>query len=86
MSALLFISIIISIFIGCGSENNNIEKDDVVLKKGESIICTNSAKFSIEPTAKPAVSFSKNIENGDVTISLNKKSRGFVTIVGCTKK
>jgi len=96
MKNILFISIITLLFIGCGSsgggdftlpaDNNRTKSGDIVLKKGDSIVCTQETSFSIEPTDNPLVSFSKNIGNGEVTIVLDIKSGGFVTVVGCTEK
>ena len=95
MKNILFISIITSLFIGCGSsgsgkndnnQENNTTKSDIVLKKGDSLVCTKATKFSVEPTENPAVNFVKDIETGDVTIELKKDSKGFVTVVGCTKR
>ena len=94
------LSLTTSLFIGCGgsgggSSNNNEDnggvkddtiKSDVILKKGDSIICTTATQFSVEPTDKPLVNFSKDTENGEVTITLDKESKGFVTVVGCSKK
>ena len=91
-----FLSITTSIFIGCGGSggggsNNDVkdeptESKDKVLKKGESLTCTKETKFSVTPTDKPTVNFSKNIEDGEVTITLSKDSKGYVTISDCTKK
>ena len=102
MKNILFISLLsltTSLFIGCGSsgggssndnedngDKNDTTKSDVVLKKGDSIVCTTATPFSVEPTDKPLVNFSKDTENGEVTITLDKESKGFVTVVGCTKK
>jgi hypothetical protein len=92
------LSLTTSLFIGCGSSgggssdnkdngvNDDTIKNDVILKKGDSIVCTTATSFSVEPTDKPLVNFSKDTESGEVTITLDKKSKGFVTIVGCTKK
>jgi len=96
MKNILFISLLLlitSLFIGCGSSNNKesainneATESNIILKKGDSIVCTTATPFSVEPTNKPLVNFSKNIENGEVTITLNKKSKGFVTVIGCTRK
>lgn len=102
MKNILFISLLsltTSLFIGCGSsgggsnndnEDNRVQDDtiksDIILKKGDSIVCTTATQFSVEPTDKPLVNFSKDIENGEITITLDKKSNGFVTVEGCTKK
>jgi len=87
-----------SLFIGCGSSgessNNNEDdrvkddttKSDIILKKGDSITCTTATQFSVEPTGKPLVNVSKDTENGEVTITLEKESNGLVMVVGCTKK
>ena len=102
MKSILFISLLSLttslLFIGCGSsgggsndnEDNGVKEDttksDIILKKGDSIVCTTATQFSVEPTDKPLVKFSKDTENGEVTITLDKESKGFVTIDGCTKK
>ena len=96
MKNILFISLLLlitSLFIGCGNSNNKesainneATESNIILKKGDSIVCTTATPFSVEPTNKPLVNFSKNIENGEVTITLNKKSKGFVTVIGCTRK
>jgi len=91
------LSLTTSLFIGCGSgggSNNDkdneikdeITKKDVVLKKGDSIVCTTATQFSVEPTDKPLVNFSKDTESGDISITLDKESHGFVTVIGCTKR
>ena len=102
MKNILFITLLsltTSLFIGCGgsgggssSDNTDDEvkeettKSDVILKKGDSLTCTTSTQFSVKPTDKPLVNFSKDTENGEVTITLDKESKGFVTVIGCTKK
>ena len=77
MKNILFISLLLLI---------EATESNIILKKGDSIVCTTATPFSVEPTNKPLVNFSKNIENGEVTITLNKKSKGFVTVIGCTRK
>jgi hypothetical protein len=95
MKKIVLISVIASLFIGCGGSgggstdsgvNDEETSSDIVLKKGDTLTCTDKSSFSVEPTDKPLVNFSKDTENGDVTISMNKKSNGFVTVVGCTQK
>lgn len=99
MKNILFISfftLTTSLFIGCGggggtsnTDSNNAQEEttkDIVLKKGETLTCTKETQFSVEPTDKPLVNFSKDTENGEVTITMDKESKGFVTVVGCTKK
>jgi len=98
MKNILFITLLsltTSLFIGCGSSgggNNESEvkgdtvTNEIVLKKGDSLTCTTESSFSVEPTDKPLVNFSKDTENGDVTITLNKNSKGLVTVIGCTEK
>ena len=92
MKNILFItllSLITSLFMGCGSSggksSDNVE-DNVILKKGETITCTKATQFSVEPTEKPIVNIVKDVENGDVTIMVNKESKGTVTVIGCTEK
>jgi hypothetical protein len=91
------LSLTTSLFIGCGSsgggsseddgdKEENTTKSDFILKKGDSLTCTTATSFSVEPTDKPLVNFSKDTENGEVTITLDKKSKGFVTVIGCTEK
>jgi len=95
MKKIVLISVVASLFIGCGGSgggstdngaDNEPTNNDIVLKKGDSLICTKATQFSVEPTDKPLVNFSKDTENGEVTITLDKESKGFVTVVGCTKK
>jgi len=98
MKNILFITLLsltTSLFIGCGSgggSNNDNEikddttKKDIILKKGDSIVCTTATQFSVEPTDKPLVNFTKNTENGDISITIDKNSNGFVTVIGCTKR
>ena len=102
MKNILFIfllSLTYSLFIGCGSssessgtnnEENRVNDDtikrDIILKKGDALVCTTATPFYVEPIEKPLVNFSKDTENGEVTITLDKKSNGFVKVVGCTQK
>lgn len=83
-------TISISFFIGCGSGSSNTSEDntisDIILKKNETLNCTNSSQFSVVPTDKPTVQFHKDINNGDVTVILTKNSQGFVTVKNCTQK
>lgn len=80
-----------SLFIGCGGGGNNsdeIQNDpnsDTILKQGESITCSEVTSFSVIPTQEPSIQFSKNTENGEVTISIDKDSKGFVILKQCTQ-
>jgi hypothetical protein len=86
------------LFIGCGSSGGSTSdteesllqedatKNDIILKQGESLVCTTETQFSVEPTDTPLVNFSKDAENGEITIALDAESQGFVTIIGCTER
>jgi len=80
-----FLFIISSLFIGCGSSGGG-ESSDVILKKGDSITCTKASSFSVKPTDDPKVSFLKDVESGEVTVTMNRETKGFVTIINCSKK
>jgi len=91
-----FIVVVTSFFIGCGggSSDNTLESgsegdgslSNIVLEKGQSQVCTKESSFSVVPTDNPMVKFSKDTSNGDVNISVNPNSVGFVTITNCTTK
>lgn len=88
------LSITTSLFIGCGSSDSNKNSDsedqnntskNIILEKGESIHCKDSSKFSVVPTEKPIVNFTKDITSGDITVTVTKESNGFVTVINCTE-
>ena len=66
------------------SNNNETNLPDIVLKKGQYKICTKATSFSVEPTENPKVNFTKDIINGEINVSVNQDSTGFVTLKNCT--
>jgi len=87
------------LIIGCGggggggentapaadSNANTNTNTNIVLTKGESMVCAESKTFSVIPKDEPSVQFSKNIENGEVTIKVKENSSGSVTLENCLK-
>lgn len=93
---LLLLSANVLFILGCGggggsSNNNSVQpsntekNNEIVLNKGQSITCSNETKFSVIPDNKPLVNFSKNVENGEITITIKDTSPGSVTVQNCTK-
>ena len=70
-----------------GSSTNDTPSDtiaDVVLTHGQSVSCSDTNTFSIEPSAgnEPDVTFSTNTATGVTTITY-ESSDGSATVVGC---
>ncbi|MDF1883568.1 hypothetical protein JHD49_06405 [Sulfurimonas sp. SAG-AH-194-C21] len=70
------------------NSNPIVEEVNLIITLGatQSITCNDKTTFNVIPsTIEPAVTFIQDVESGDVTILVDKQSKGTIKIENCTK-